>query len=150
MRIARGLGVLAMVVGAACGPGGATRTTGNPQVRVEGPETWNVGQRSWEIEETAVIYFHNGDCMLVVKAFHDEDPGPEHEPLARELAAYAVEHGYLKKAQAKLPEDRCRTLADRVGVALIQKLRTPAGSIARGRKYNFPVSELIQQTVPET
>lgn len=132
--------VLALV--SACGPGRSSRTTLNPQIPVSGPETWTVGVREWSIEGTDLILSPDGSAMLAVKALFQEKAGPSQEPLARELATYALHHGYLEKAASALPEDGRFSVAANIGVALINRVSTPVGSVAGGYRYNFQAKDL--------
>ena len=87
---------------------GPTRTASNPQISVSGSETWKIAERTWEVQETALLLFPEGESMLVVKALYDGRPGPQQSPLAQELARYALEQGYLDRARDKLrPRGSC-------------------------------------------
>jgi hypothetical protein len=91
----------------------------------------------------------SSEPMLAVKALFDGKPGPTDEPLARELAGYALRHGYLEKASSALPADERVSLAGNIGVALISKSSTPLGSMAQGYRYNFSIEDLEKQSKPK-
>ena len=124
---------------------GPARTASNPQISVSGSETWKIAERTWEVQETALLLFPEGESMLVVKALYDGRPGPQQSPLAQELARYALEQGYLDRARDKLrPADRVK-LANRIGVALVRQAGSSMLSIASSHRYNFTLEELSQK-----
>lgn len=130
--------ILLICLVAGCGQSRPPRTAQNPQVRVSGRETWSLTTGDTVVLETALLKFHDGEAMLVVKA-SCETPGPMEKPLAKELAEYAVQHKYLKKAEARRSLLRAKKLGNRIGVALV----APDGK--SGYRFNFSLDELGHQ-----
>jgi len=129
---------------ASCGSPAPVRTSTNPELTVTGQEVWTIDGNRYDIDSTAILLLSNGKSLYLVKSLCDFAPKATHKPHARLLAQYAVDNGYLSKADTVQWNHRPIQLPGAVGVALIQQQSVGTTAMNAGYRYNFLVDDLTQ------
>jgi hypothetical protein len=119
-----------------------TQTSSNPESPITGPEVWSVSATNYDIQGTALLTMGNGQTLFIIKALCNFVPDKTHRPVARSLAKYAVDHGYLKKVKQSWWNGTPQQFSGAVGVALMQKSRGDFSAPNSGYRYSFTVAEL--------
>jgi len=139
-----GIICLALLV-SSCGKPPPAKTSTNPEPPVTGRETWVINGTNYSIEGTAMLIMGNGTSLFVVKGLCDFAPDASHEPLARRLAKYAVDHGYHAKVKQTVWNGQTIPFSGNIGVALMQQRSVGSVAMNAGYRYNFNVDELTKK-----
>ena len=119
-----------------------TQTSGNPESPLSGAEVWNVSGTNYSIEGTALLALGKGQTMFVVKAISEFYPNQSHKSVARALAKYAFDHGYVSRVTQSWWNGVPQQFSGSVGVALIQKYPDASSNSSSGYRYQFSVADL--------
>ena len=78
-----------------------TQTSRNPESAITGAEVWKVSGTNYSIQGTSLLSLGNGQTMFTVKVLCEFLPGTNDKPIARSIAKYAVDHGYVEANPVK-------------------------------------------------
>lgn len=101
----------------------------------------------YEIHQTAIVVFPNGEQLFVVKALYDGPLAESERPAALTLARYAVAHGYPARANTLRINGKPPSVGGNVGVALMRRVEAVGQSIATGYRFRFSAEELSGEAV---
>jgi hypothetical protein len=86
----------------------------------------------------------DGQTMFVIKALCTFSPDKTHEPVARAIAKYAVDHGYTKKVAQSWWNGVLQQPSGAIGVALM-RLSEDGSTAVSGFRYHFTIADLQDQ-----
>ena len=112
-----------------------------PEITVTGSEVWIIDGNEYSIIETAIIIFPDEKPFLAVKVAVDSPVDSEKVEIAKSIAKYAADNGYIKKANGLyLKKDNKPVEISRdIGVSMIYQ--TEKGIISKSSGYNFKFTE---------
>ena len=123
------------------------KTSMGPEPTVTGKEVWQINGKAYEIEGTILVRVKPyPNHLFAVKVIISEDPGKQHESLAREIAKYALENGYYEEAQKMAYKGKPVSLVPKIGVAVIKKQGFIFAGSGKGYRFQFNLSGLKEDS----
>lgn len=112
-----------------------------PEFTVTGSEVWIIDGNEYSIIETAIIIFPSEKPFLAVKVAVDSPVDSEKVEIAKSIAKYAMNNGYIEKAIGckLLKDNKPIEISKDVGVSMIHQ--TKKGIITTSSGYNFKFTE---------
>ena len=112
-----------------------------PEFTVTDSEVWIIDENEYSIIETAIIIFPGEKPFLAIKVAVDSPVDSEKVEIAKSIAKYAADNGYIEKAidlDVKKNNKPLEISRD-IGVSMIHQ--TGKGIISTSSGYNFKFTE---------
>ena len=112
-----------------------------PEFTVTGSEVWIIDGNEYSIIETAILIFPGEKPFLAVKVAVNSPVDSEKVEIAKSIAKYAVDNGYIKKAIGLdvKKNNKPIEISKDIGVSMIYQ--TGKGIISKSSGYNFKFTE---------
>lgn len=112
-----------------------------PEVPFAFDETWTIGETQWRVNEVKIMFLDGGVSFVEVVIDTDiKDPTTLSEKqakdIARPIALYAIQHGYLERARDLQIDGKSYALNELLFVSLVNS--------AGGYRAKFSLSELSE------
>ncbi len=112
-----------------------------PEVPFAFDEVWSIGETKWRVNEVKIVFLETGESFIEVVVDTDiknpmELSEQQAKDIAKPVASYAVQHGYLEHARSLQIDGKSYALNELLFVSLING--------AAGNRAMFNLSELAE------
>ena len=122
---------------------GNIKTSQEPEIQVSGEESWMIQGNKYKIDGTMLVRVAPYPSHLyAIRILISEKPSSKHESLARAIAKYAFDNGYLDMARKCKFNSNPVVLVPNIGVAVIRRTGPSFFNHAEGYRFQFNTEEL--------
>lgn len=119
------------------------KTSPYPEQQVSGSEKWVIDENSYLIDGTMIVRVStNPNYLYAIRMMIDEDPGSQHELIAKAVAKYAFKHGYFDKAKGFKYNNNPIKLMPKIGVAVIRQANNLFVKHNTGYRFQFELNDI--------